>query len=63
MRLPSCWRLSLADACSARHAVNPYERLHDLYTQEVMARFNGAGTFDDNPPHLYAVAEAAFAHM
>ena len=43
-------------------AVNPYEHLRHLYTAETQACFHGA-SFGDNPPHLYAIAEAAFTQM
>ena len=44
-------------------AVNPFEWLDELYSTEIIARFRRSMTFDENEPHVYAVAEAAFSSM
>ena len=41
-------------------AVNPYRALPGLYSPEVSGRYRRAA-FADNEPHIFAVAEAAFA--
>ena len=35
----------------------------ELYTLEVMRRYHRAARFDENPPHLFAIAAAAFSAM
>jgi myosin-5 len=42
-------------------AVNPYKWL-DLYGQAVMQRYCGTDV-EDNPPHVYAIAELAYRSM
>jgi myosin heavy subunit len=44
-------------------AINPYERLTALYSQETRQSYIGQQSFSDNPPHIYAVAEAAYSNM
>ena len=44
-------------------AINPYERLHHLYSQECRDAYIDQESFGDNPPHIYAVAEAAYSNM
>jgi myosin heavy subunit len=44
-------------------AINPYERLHHLYSQECRDSYINQESFGDNPPHIYAVAEAAYSNM
>ena len=43
-------------------AVNPYMWMRELYTVNVMNRYMGA-RFEDNQPHVYAVADAAYVAM
>jgi myosin-5 len=43
-------------------AVNPYAWLRELYTENVMNRYMGA-RLEDNAPHVYAVADAAYMAM
>ena len=43
-------------------AVNPFEWLRDLYTVRMMKKFRGS-LHEDNQPHIYAAAEAAFSSM
>ena len=43
-------------------AVNPYKWMPELYTPDVMNRYIGA-RFEDNRPHVYAVADAAYVAM
>jgi myosin-5 len=43
-------------------AVNPYKWMRELYTVNVMNRYMGA-RFEDNQPHVYAVADAAYLAM
>lgn len=43
-------------------AVNPYMWIRQLYTVDVMNRYMGA-RFEDNMPHVYAVADAAYRAM
>eukprot|EP01052_Picozoa_sp_SAG31_P032678 SAG31_NODE_3606_length_4071_cov_4.005035_3_plen_816_part_00 len=43
-------------------AVNPYLWLRELYTENVMSRYMGA-RLEDNAPHVYAVADAAYMAM
>lgn len=44
-------------------AMNPYERLGHLYTQETRRAYIDQESFSDSPPHIYAVAEAAYSNM
>ena len=44
-------------------AMNPYERLAHLYTQETKQSYIDQQSFSDSPPHIYAVAEAAYSNM
>lgn len=44
-------------------AINPYERLVGLYSQETRQAYISQQSFSDNPPHIYAVAEAAYSNM
>lgn len=44
-------------------AINPYERLHHLYSQDCRDSYINQESFSDNPPHIYAVAEAAYSNM
>lgn len=44
-------------------AINPYERLPELYSQETKQSYIGQESFSDNPPHIFAVAEAAYSNM
>ncbi|KAL4591021.1 hypothetical protein LXL04_003969 [Taraxacum kok-saghyz] len=43
-------------------AVNPFKRLPDLYTKEIMAQYKGA-SFGELSPHPYAIAHAAYRQM
>ena len=43
-------------------AVNPYMWIQELYSVDVMNRYMGA-RFEDNMPHVYAVADAAYTAM
>jgi len=44
--------------------INPYERLAHLYSQETnQESYINLESFGDNPPHIYAVAETAYANM
>ena len=43
-------------------AVNPFEWLSELYTVDVMQQFRGS-LHEENEPHIYAAAEAAFSSM
>ena len=38
-------------------AINPYERLPELYSQETKQSYIGQESFSDNPPHIFAVGE------
>lgn len=44
-------------------AINPYERLTTLYSQETRHSYISQQKISDNPPHIYAVAEAAYSNM
>ena len=44
-------------------AVNPFEPMPQLYTMEVMRTYHRAARLDENPPHLFALAGAAFGAM
>ena len=44
-------------------AINPYERLAHLTSQECKDSYINQESFSDNPPHIYAVAEAAYSNM
>eukprot|EP01052_Picozoa_sp_SAG31_P010953 SAG31_NODE_610_length_13564_cov_3.189528_3_plen_1100_part_00 len=44
-------------------AINPYQKLPWLYTPDTAAKYRGAKSFVSNPPHIYAIAEAAFAQL
>ena len=44
-------------------AVNPFEWLDELYTTEIIARFRRSMTFDENEPHVYAVATVVQTHV
>ncbi|XP_019051915.1 PREDICTED: myosin-9-like isoform X2 [Nelumbo nucifera] len=43
-------------------AVNPFQRLPDLYDAQVMERYNGA-PFGDLSPHVFAVADVAYSRF
>ncbi|CAI9290550.1 unnamed protein product [Lactuca saligna] len=43
-------------------AVNPFKRLPDLYTKEIMTQYKGA-SFGELSPHPYAIAHAAYRQM
>lgn len=40
-------------------AINPFQRLPDLYDAQMMERYNGA-PFGELSPHVFAIGEAAF---
>lgn len=42
--------------------MNPYLWLRELYTENVMSRYMSA-RLEDNDPHVYAVADAAYLAM
>jgi hypothetical protein len=44
-------------------AINPYERLQHLYSQECRDSYINQESLGDNPPHIYAVAEVAYSNM
>ena len=44
-------------------AVNPYEWLPALYSPETRESYVNLRSFGDNPPHIYAVAETAYASL
>ena len=44
-------------------AVNPYEWLPALYSAETRESYVNLRSFGDSPPHIYAVAEAAYASL
>ena len=44
-------------------AVNPFEPMPSLYTRAEMRRYHAAEHFADEPPHIFAVAEAAYRAM
>lgn len=43
-------------------AVNPFDRVDYLYTQEVIKSYHKAGK-SDNPPHVFSIAEESFKLM
>lgn len=42
-------------------AINPYTKL-PIYTDATIQQYRGKGR-DDNPPHIFAIAERAWVNM
>lgn len=43
-------------------AVNPFDKLDNLYTQEIIQKYQNARK-DGNPPHLFAISDEAYRYM